>query len=253
MDRPFAHRWLTPLFGYRVIGYRAALIGWLVCGSTFFAGCTQSQVETIWDTVNTSETASTETSELSDEPAASPSPNVSAPTSSSAPETYIAPGQSRDVKLSAGFSITPPETFNVIYQNEGSDFQSSYEEYRWERQSGGVWFIVTFHSGLAYEGARKPNIREERFALERIQPAFARVDEKHQLRSNGSQPESLGGLSAIRTNVYGKVKGKDAIGHLYLLFDGTHLIEIVALATESNRSVLKACRESASSLSHADG
>ena len=85
--------------------------------------------------------------------------------------------------------------------------------------------------------------------LQRIKTAFARVDKKHQLRSNGSRSEKIAGLDAIRTNVVGKVEGEEAVGHLYLLSDGKHLIEIVALATESNRSVLKICRESANSLS----
>ncbi|MDP7302513.1 MAG: hypothetical protein QGG09_05390, partial [Pirellulaceae bacterium] len=88
-----------------------------------------------------------------------------------------------------------------------------------------------------------------RVVLQRIRSAFARIDEKHQLRSNGSQTETLAGLRAVRTNVAGKVKGEDAIGHLYLLSAGKHWVEIVALATESNRSVLKICRESVNTLS----
>jgi hypothetical protein len=179
-----------------------------------------------------------------------PSTKSNGSTSSEPASTfYVDPGSGRDVTLLAGLRMTPPETFNVIEELEGSDFRSNYKQYRWSRLSGGAWFIVTFLSGMDYEGTRAPKILDERVVPQRIKAAFARIDENHTLRSNGSQSEQLADLTTLRTNVIGKVDGKDAIGHLYQLYDGKFLIEIVALATEPNRDALKICRESANSLS----
>jgi len=197
-------------------------------------------------------TSETETPETVDPPTVpqaekSPSP-ATPPTNAPASAIDVDPGSGRDVSLVDGFRITPPETFNVIQEEEGSDFQSSYTHVRWERSSGGAWFIVSFLSGIEFEGARKPNIHDPQVVRQRIQAAFARIDEGHALRSNGSQKEKLAGLDAVRTNVIGTTNGQTAVGHLYLLTHGKYLIEIAALATEPQRDALKYGRESANSL-----
>ena len=236
--------------------HRFCLAVILIAVSSFLStGCTRNQMQALLNSEDESEPATEEIVELPaapvvksrlDELVGSSDPRSP---SASASAIDVDPGSGRDVTLAAGFRITPPATFNVISEQEGSDFRANYAEYRWERLSGGVWFIVTFLSGMDYEGDRTPKIQDERVVRQRIRSAFARVDEKHQLRSNGSQTERLAGLSTVRTNVIGQVEGEDAVGHLYLLSDGKHLIEIVALATEPNRSALKICRESANSLS----
>lgn len=239
-----------------VVDLRLKLAICLIGGSSLVAGCTQSQVKSLVEAVSESEPSAAEIVNAPVAPAANPVTPAS-PTTLPAESNELAsaidvnPGSGRDVILTGGFKITPPETFNVIEEREGSNFHEQYQEYRWERTSGGAWFIVTFLSGLGLEGAREPEIHDERFIQKRLETAFARADENHQLRSNGSQNEQLAGLSAVRTNVTGKVQGKEAVGHLYVLFDGKQLIEIVALATEANRKVLMACRKSANSLSRA--
>lgn len=241
------HRWLPPGSARR-FGLVACLLG----ASLPAVGCTRNQIKSLLKLADKSEGASQESVDTA------PPPVVRAPSgavpSQVRPDNPVSaidvdPGSGREVTLAAGLRIIPPETFNVISEQEGSDFRSDYVHYRWERLSGGAWFIVTILSGLDYEGDRAPKIEDGQVVLQRVQVAFARVDEKHQMRSIGSQPEMLAGQRAIRTNVAGKVEGEDAVGHLYLLADGKHLIEIVALATESNRSVLKVCRESVATLS----
>ena len=214
--------------------------------SSVGSGCTRSHIKSLLNSASDSQETPQETVEMPAAPVVKP---VAARPNAPASVIDVDPGSGRDVTMVAGFRMRPPETFNVISEQEGNDFRSNYVHYRWERLSGGAWFIVSFLGGMEYEGSRAPNIQEMEVVLQRIQPAFARVDEKHQIRSNGSRIETVAGLRAIRTNVIGKVEGKDAVGHLYLLSDGKHWIEIVALATESNRSVLKICRESVNTMS----
>lgn len=247
MDRPSplgANRW-SPTGST----YRCCLVICLIVSSSGGTGCTQSQMKSLLNSANNPQETPQETVEMPAVPAVKPAPPASARPSAPASVIDVDPGSGRDVTMVAGFRMRPPETFNVISEEEGNDFRSNYVHYRWERLSGGAWFIVTFLSGIDYEGSRAPNIQDKGVVQQRIQSAFARVDEKHQLRSNGSRTETVAGLSAIRTNVVGKVEGTEAVGHLYLLSDGKHWIEIVALATESNRSVLKICRESVNTLS----
>ena len=221
-------------------------------------GCSRNQIKTLANAVQKAKgtpeekvEAVAEASPVSAPPLPEATDQAAAASGAAESAINVDPGSGRDVKLVGGFRMTPPETFNVIFEEEGSDFRANYWHYRWERQSGGAWFIVTFLSGMDYEGGRMPNLEDERVVRQRIQTAFARVDKGHQLRSNGSQAETLAGLKTIRTNVVGKVAGEDAVGHLYLLTDGQHLVEIAALATESNRDALKACRDSANSLARA--
>ncbi|MDP6059413.1 MAG: hypothetical protein QGH33_11005 [Pirellulaceae bacterium] len=229
--------------------YRCCLVMCLIGLSLPAASCKQNQIKSLLNAGNEPEATPQEKAELQAAPVVSPTPPMPARSSAPVSAIDVDPGSGRDVTMVAGFRMRPPETFNVIFEEEGEEFRSSYVQYRWERLSGGAWFIVTFLSGMDYEGSRAPRIQNERVVLQRIRSAFARIDEKHQLRSNGSQTETLAGLRAVRTNVAGKVKGEDAIGHLYLLSAGKHWVEIVALATESNRSVLKICRESVNTLS----
>ncbi len=221
------------------------------------AGCTPRQIKSLIDSAQGSSesnrNAAPEMDETGPPVAAEVTPGGAAgePADAAPPSDsfYVDPGTGLDVELLAGFRMTPPETFNVIEEEEGSDFHATYKHFRWSRLSGGAWFIVTFLSGLDYEGPRAPKVLDKRAVAGRIKTAFARIDANHQLRSNGSQVEQLAGLATMRTNVIGQVNGQEAIGHLYALYDGKHLIEIVALATVPHRDALKICRESANSLS----
>ena len=231
---------------------RFGVVVCLVSALLTACGCTPNQTKSLLNAVTNSgeEEAPPQAEEIKPRPApvlTFPSDRPAQPKRPGA-AIDVDPGSGRAVSLLAGFRITPPETFNVISEQEGSDFRSSYTNYRWERLSGGAWFIVTFLSGMDYEGGRAPDIRDGKVVGERIRAALARVDEQHRMRSNGSQEETLAGLWAVRTNLTGKIAGQDAVGHLYLLTDGEYFIEIVAVATQSNRGVLKACRESVASL-----
>lgn len=210
------------------------------------AGCTQNQINSLLENANPPEDA-VETVEA---PVTPPPKKASAPPATGPVSAIdVDPGSGREITMQAGYRMVPPSTFNVISEESGNDFRANYATYRWERLSGGAWYIVTFLSGLDYEGDRAPKIQDERVVAQRIRTAFARVDKKHQMRSNGSQNETLAGLKAVRTNVIGKIEGEDAVGHLYLVSDGKNFIEIVAVATESNRDVLPICRETAHTLS----
>ncbi len=234
------------------VGDRLPLRFWLPLGLLGalppLAGCTPNEVRSLLKAVNHAEDPPAETVEAEPPPTIETKPASNAQSSEPASSFDVDPGSGRDVMLMAGFQFTPPETFNVIEEQEGSDFRANYKHYRWSRLSGGAWFSVTFLSGLDYEGPRAPKILDQRLVPQRIKSAFDRLEQNHALRSNGSQQEQLAGLPTLRTNVIGQVDGEDAVGHLYILYDGKHLIELVALATEANRSVLKICRESANSL-----
>lgn len=231
-------------FVFRLSNSWLPLVFMLTVVSLSALGCTRKQMKLL---LNAGKEEPEEAIAMPEVPVAKPVPAAKpkpAPTST----FYVDPGSGREAPLLGGLRMAPPETFNIIIEQEGNDFRSNWKHFRWERQSGGAWFIVTFLRGMDYEGTRAPKIQDERVVNQRIKVAFARVDKTHRLTSNGSQNEKLAGIDTVRTNVAGKVNGEDAVGHLYLLYDGKHLIEIVALATEPNRDALKHCRAAANSL-----
>ncbi len=177
-------------------------------------------------------------------PPANPAARVTAPSD-------IQPGSSEAVELYGDYTIEPPRAFNVFELSEGDDFRTRWVHYRWERLTGGAWFTISFFSGIDYEGKRRPDIHQQSTVDGRLRSVFARIDGKHQLYSRGIVTQKIGGQQAVRTNVAGQLAGGEAIGHLYLIDDGSYLIEIAAVATEENRGVLKDCRQAAGTFAKA--